>query len=343
MHQLFSWSKGAAARRRFRPISALVMPTSVITDLLLNDSLAPGAMSTFFWPRNNPQVRKEKKMKVKRFFVITLIIALAASAFLFVTVAAVNNTIVVTPTNQQGWSTADTRPGGAVDFVVDSTAPSGIGALQLTTDATTTAKAQYLHAANTPLANVTELSFYTRQVSGPPFADPSYQLPVCLGGFTSPQTLANPSGCTGFTTFVFEPYQNNGLATPSPVIVPNIWQQWDVDAGQFWSSRTASVGGTCSVTAGGGGPPFYSLVYLQNNCPNAVVVGFGVNIGSNNPSYDVYTDLVDFNGTTYDFEPYVVASNKDQCKSGGYSNVKRADGSSFKNQGDCIQYVNTGK
>jgi len=280
---------------------------------------------------------QEKKMKVKRFFVLTVITAIAAATFLFVTVAAVNNAVVVTPPiNSQGWSTSDTRPGGAVNFVVDSTAPSGNGALQLTTDLSTTAKAQYLHAASTPLVNVTELSYYTRQISGPLFADPSYQLLVCLGGVTG-------TTCNGFTTFVFEPYQNNGLAAPSPVILPNIWQQWDVAAGQFWSSRTASGGGTCSVIAGGGGPPFYSLVYLQNNCPNAVVVGFGVNIGSNNPAYNVYTDLVNFNGTTYDFEPYAVASDKDQCKSGGYNNVKRTDGSPFKNQGDCIQYVNTGK
>jgi hypothetical protein len=38
-----------------------------------------------------------------------------------------------------------------------------------------------------------------------------------------------------------------------------------------------------------------------------------------------------------------VPTNKDQCKDGGWQNLFRADGSSFKNQGDCIQYVNTGK
>lgn len=31
------------------------------------------------------------------------------------------------------------------------------------------------------------------------------------------------------------------------------------------------------------------------------------------------------------------------CKNGGWTAVFRADGTSFKNQGDCIQYVNTGK
>jgi hypothetical protein len=36
-------------------------------------------------------------------------------------------------------------------------------------------------------------------------------------------------------------------------------------------------------------------------------------------------------------------TKKDDCKSGGWKDLERADGSSFKNQGDCIQYMNTGK
>lgn len=35
--------------------------------------------------------------------------------------------------------------------------------------------------------------------------------------------------------------------------------------------------------------------------------------------------------------------NRDACKNGGWMNYTRADGSTFRNQGDCIQYVNTGK
>ena len=38
-----------------------------------------------------------------------------------------------------------------------------------------------------------------------------------------------------------------------------------------------------------------------------------------------------------------VATNKDDCKSGGWADLTREDGTTFKNQGDCIQYVNTGK
>ena len=38
----------------------------------------------------------------------------------------------------------------------------------------------------------------------------------------------------------------------------------------------------------------------------------------------------------------LIATNKDQCTN-GWQSLSRANGTFFKNQGDCIQYVNTGK
>jgi hypothetical protein len=38
-----------------------------------------------------------------------------------------------------------------------------------------------------------------------------------------------------------------------------------------------------------------------------------------------------------------VVTAKDECKDGGWEDMTRADGTTFRNQGDCIQYVNTGK
>lgn len=233
---------------------------------------------------------------------------------------------IVTPSNTQGWSTADTRPGGAVNFISDTTAPGSPsnGALQLTTDATTTAKAQYLHAANTPLADVNSLSYSTKQNSASfPGGDASYQLLVDLNGTAD----------GGFTTLVYEPYENG-------VVTPGTWQSWDVAAGQFWSSRSFSDGGTCTVVAGGGGAPFYTLADLQTACPDAVAVGFGVNVGSNNPSYDVEADLVRFNDTTYNFEPFATPANKDACKKDGYKDLTDQNGHPFKNQGQCVSWTN---
>jgi hypothetical protein len=248
---------------------------------------------------------------------------LAAALFVGVSAAVAASTVVVTPTNTHGWSTEDTRPGGTVSFVVDPTAPAGNGALRLQTDASVTAKAQFMHETNTPLADVTELSYWTKQNSGPPEAAPSYQLPI------------NLTGTGGFTTLVYEPYWNG-------VVLPGTWQQWDVDGGLFWSSRTV----VCShgtIVGAPGGPPTYTLAQIETICPEAVVVGYGVNVGTFNPLYDVETDLFDFDGTTYDFEPYQSAQSGSDCKNGGYANVTRADGSSFKNQGDCVSYTNNGK
>lgn len=45
--------------------------------------------------------------------------------------------------------------------------------------------------------------------------------------------------------------------------------------------------------------------------------------------------------TTYTTDAPVAAS-KDDCKEGSWQTHTRANGSHFKNQGDCIQYVNTG-
>jgi len=88
-----------------------------------------------------------------------------------------------------------------------------------------------------------------------------------------------------------------------------------------------------------GGPASYTLSQIKSICPNAVVIEYGVNIGSNNPSYTVRTDLFDFNGTTYDFEPNTVATDKNQCKDGGWQTFNPPNGP-YKNQGQCVSWFN---
>ena len=258
--------------------------------------------------------------------------AIAVAIGMPLSALAASNTVTVTQQNQQGWSTTELSSDATIKYITDATSPAPNGALQLITGVTTTSKAQYLHAANTPLTDITSLSYYTKQVSAS-FAqgDASYQLPVCLLGVVKP-SVNNPSGCNGYTTLVFEPYYNG-------TVTPQAWQKWDVYAGQLWSSRLVSSG-TCSTIKGNGGAPFYSLAALKTACPNAVVGGFGVNIGSNNPSYNVETDLVNFNGTTYDFQIINMPTNKDQCKKDGYLNYTDGSAVTLKNQGSCVSYVN---
>jgi len=264
-----------------------------------------------------------------RFGVLGSLAAVAVSVTALAASAA-PTTVVVTQ-NSTNWHELDTRPGGAHEFTEDYGAPAGLGegSLELTTDATTAAKADYftLVHAGTPLADVTDLSYWTYQTAGQlPHADASYQLQIDADG-----TIGDGAG---FTTLVFEPYQSGIVG--GAVIVPAIWQQWDVDAGQFWSSR-AVADGTCVLAQGFGGAPFYSLATLKTLCPDAVVIGIGVNIGSFNPGYTVATDGVQFNDTTYNFELGRTPATKDDCKNGGWATFNDP---AFKNQGDCISYVN---
>lgn len=244
------------------------------------------------------------RMKLRR---ILAGVTASLSIALAMPMAAMAATTVVTPTNTDGWSTAATTSGGTVNFIYDPTSPLPDGALQLTTDATTTSKAQYMHAASTPLANVTEMSYSTKQVSGPSIAAPAYQLIVCLNGAASATTCnpnlntTPPAPASSFSTLVFEPYQNTALGT----ITPGAWQSWDVDQGLFWSTRTVTCSGG-TVNGSSGGPAIYTLAQLQALCPSAVVTGYGANIGSNNPSYNVEVDRFVFNDTTYDFEDATV-------------------------------------
>jgi len=54
----------------------------------------------------------------------------------------------------------------------------------------------------------------------------------------------------------------------------------------------------------------------------------------------VQVDNVNVDGTIYTFDQ---PQTREQCKKDGWEVVTRADNSTFKNQGDCIQYFNTGK
>ncbi|HVM17571.1 MAG TPA: hypothetical protein VM290_08335 [Gaiellaceae bacterium] len=245
---------------------------------------------------------------------------LAAVVALAITGVAAAATIVVTE-NSSSWHPLDTRPGGSVRFTEDHGAPPGLGSgsLELRTDASTAAKADYftLAHAGTPLAGVTTLSYWTYQVPTPqpPIAAPSFQLQIDVNG----------DATGGFTTLVYEPYWNGTVA-------PATWQQWDVDAGRFWSSRTVADG-TCVLAAGAGGPPFYTLEQVQAMCPDAVVLGIGVNVGSFNPGWTVAADGVTFNDTTYDFEVARRPRSKQDCKNGGWATFNDP---AYRNQGDCV-------
>jgi N-acetylneuraminic acid mutarotase len=71
-------------------------------------------------------------------------------------------------------------------------------------------------------------------------------------------------------------------------------------------------------------------VAAQVNGTIYVIGGLNFNTGASTSVVEAYT-------------PEVVPTSADQCKKNGWMTLYQANGSSFKNQGDCIQYVNTGK
>lgn len=95
------------------------------------------------------------------------------------------------------------------------------------------------------------------------------------------------------------------------------------------------------------GGPFYGtysdamgLLGSQNVTGIQLVADGGWAVTGNTQT--VLVDNVNINGTIYTFEK-PTATDADQCKKGGWQNVVRADGSSFKNQGDCVSYTKNGK
>lgn len=134
-----------------------------------------------------------------------------------------------------------------------------------------------------------------------------------------------------FATLVFEPIYN----LDQHAVVPGTWQTWDGYSGNWWSTR--DLPGIARFVP-------YTWAYILSQIPNATILGgFGVNQGSGSLDLTAATDALTLGvgGTTwvYNFEPYRAPANTDECKNGGWETFKTADGSSFKNQGQCIKYV----
>jgi hypothetical protein len=155
------------------------------------------------------------------------------------------------------------------------------------------------------LSDVNALDYWTLQSteSEPPSGGvilPALQLQIDTNGL-------NTAG--GFTTLVFEPYQESPTPTP---IVPDTWQFWDATSKQWWSSRAIHCeGGTpdpFDLAAGAGGPPFTTPADVAAACPGAVLLQYGLNIGAGgNPGAVTAADGlhigIGVDSFTYDFGP----------------------------------------
>jgi hypothetical protein len=228
----------------------------------------------------------------------------------------------VTPTDSHGWY-VQAATGGAVEYV-DADGAMGTGAVQFTTvnDGDYT---RFKNDVNVKLADVDNLSYMTKQVSG----DSS------LAAANLRLYIDNDGDGNFNDVLVYEPYYNGTLTSD--------WQTWDGAAGYWWSNSQLTYNGH-TTTGAGSYLTNFQLSDVLNDKPNTTVLSVGLGTGTSNNPWVVQADALTLNDNTYNFEKTaapvkVTVANKDECKGNGWKDVYARDGSAFKNQGACVSYV----
>ena len=183
---------------------------------------------------------------------------------------------ILAPTGDNG----DTSDNGTVSFATPPVAPSlGRQALKFTS---TTGKPVVAYAPlpqghNPLIAELTHASYESLIESQPQSAlDVSLQMEVTKSTSTH--------FASGYTTVVFEPYQNDSPETL------NEWHGHSLDRGKVWSTQAASSANSsdCTQTV----PCPFSTFALEN--PNAIVQTVKLRIGQNSgdgwPGFVGYVD-----------------------------------------------------
>jgi len=206
--------------------------------------------------------------------------------------------------------------------------PLGVGSFQMGTVLATDKGTlfNYDHVG-TRLADITGLGYAT-------YRDPSSTAPaVQLPSMNIEVDYNGPAVAGGYTSLVFEPVYNPAQGS----IQSGVWQTWNGIPGIWWSTRPING---CAVS-----PCYQQWSDIVAANPDATILGgFGVNQGSGSGGLIAATDALRIasNGSswTYNFEPFRTPATKDECKNGGWQNLRDANGAPFKNQGQCVSYVN---
>jgi len=243
---------------------------------------------------------------------------------------AAASTVVVSPSNPQGWAFFDDNGnGGSGSFVTGpGTPPLGVGSAQLSVNAVNQGYALGGTTNSTKLADLTTVSYSTYVQQGNNTIAPALQ-------FNVDQDVTDAN--TAYQgRLVYEPYMNG-------TVTDGQWQTWDAASGKWWLSRSSTLfGGNCSQASP------CTFAELEALYPNIGVLDGTGNVvikagsGWNVPfvgNVDALTIGTASTTTTYDFEPYAAVSDKDACKNDGWKTATDANGNGFKNQGACVSYV----
>lgn len=249
--------------------------------------------------------------------------ALAASA-----ATALAGTTVVTPASMDGWAAVHDTCGAAstaaTAFVTGpGSPPAGVGSVRFTIGSNGDSYETLRTAAydGTKLSDLTAFDYWT------------YETAFGSGSQAAYIDLYVYDGTTN-DILTFEPVYQGGAGT----VVLATWQHWNAFGGQWWTDNA------------GGPPPFTTLSAYIAAHPNAIIrndgqrnvvlaTGCGGAAWTNfDGNADELTIGVKGANTTYNFEPAVgPPAGKSQCKNGGW---RKFNNPSFKNQGQCVAYVN---
>ncbi len=234
--------------------------------------------------------------------------------------------LYITPANTLGWADVSVN-GGSTSFVDGAPTGFGVASLQMQTDNSFTAQAAYLESPGITLAQLTQASYWTKQLTTLNLSQTAnLVMDVDLNG----DYMAD-------TTLTYNPSMQPGGAP----VQNNVWQYWDATNGEFVSSKTYG-----SLTAGSS----YSLSTIKQLYPAAQILIIGLQVGPNTPSSVIDVDGLTLGTAVYDFERVVPTQNVvdvpktiQDCKKYGWESLFMADGSGFKNQGQCVSYIVSSK
>lgn len=207
--------------------------------------------------------------------------ATALAANTAATAAGVTHVVTPNTAAAQGWYTED----GAPAFDTSSPRTDGLGQMRFDTPAAAS-KENYFHLTG---------SSFTSGVSWSSVKGLSYSI---RNNGTGPEAAYDmevlTTGTGGYTTLVWEPYQNG-----HPLLDDGNWHTFsDLEGSDslWWSSHIPNP------SPGSQSSP-QPLSFFQSLYPEATISTYGVGQGSNNGGSTTYVDDVAFDGETNNFEP----------------------------------------
>ncbi|MEM9773871.1 MAG: ExeM/NucH family extracellular endonuclease, partial [Chloroflexota bacterium] len=215
----------------------------------------------------------------------------------------VESTIIVQPSNPNGWMGLVETANGSFDFVDGpDTPPVGDGSFKFTLDDATGGVLVGTQVfAGTRLDEMLDLEYSTyNSANGNNLVAPALQ-------FNIDYDLTDSETDTWQGRLVFEPYLD-----PNNTIVDGTWQTWDPLAGNWWSTGTPIIGDVAQAQACMQSSPCdwatVLATYPDAGIQAGILSGLLIKAGSTWPAgymshVDGFKIQIGANATTYDFEP----------------------------------------